>query len=350
MRPWLMVGLALLAGVGARDATAQSAAPPVEIGLDVSATLYPNRAGIKRGPRLIVNLNGRDSLEMTASLEKLSLWEDVAERETDLYLAAYRRLIHAAGPIRVLATIGGGLERNAIFVPAATFGNPPVTFAASKGVEIGPAFTTGAGIDFRLGRRAAIVIESSFVLTNRLDGRLSGGVVVPVGLYPPRSVRAASPRPWVTLDAGERAWVTTVDGREAEGEVVGESAGSLTLRTRAGVVSFSAVDVRAIDTTDPIRNGTVLGAKIGGLGALVPSVLISYLICAFEPGCGTDDVLWFNGVMVGLGAGIGAATGALADSLRQHRVPLYRRGGPTGVTLAPIVDGQRLGGRAVIRW
>lgn len=350
MRPSLIVGLALLAGVGARSATAQSAAPPVEVGLDVSVTLYPNRAGVKRGPRLIVNFNGRDSVEMTASLEKLSPWADVAERETDLYLAAYRRLIHAAGPIRVLATIGGGLERTVIFVPAITFGNPPVTFPASRGVEILPAFTTGAGIDFRLGRRAAIVIESSFVLTNRLDGRFSGGLVVPVGSYPSRPARLASSVPWATLDAGERAWVTTVDNRDIEGEVVGGSAGSLTLRTRAGAVSFSAADVRAIDTTDPIRNGTVLGAKIGGLGALVPSVLISYLICALEIECGVDDVLWFNGVMVGMGAGIGAATGALADSLRQHRVPLYRRGGPIGVTLAPVIDGQRLGGRAVIRW
>jgi hypothetical protein len=350
MRQSLVVGLSLLAAVAVRDAAAQSAAPAVELGLDVSATLYPDRGGVRRGPRLIVNFNGADSVEMTASLEKLSPWENVAERETDLYLAAYRRLVYTAGPIRVLANLGGGLERTVIVVPAITFGNPPVTFPSSRGVETLPAFTTGAGIDFRLGRRAAIVIESSFVLTNRLDGRLSGGLVVPVGSYPSRPARLASSVPWATLDAGERAWVTTADNREVEGEVVGGSAGSLTLRTRVGPVSFSAADVRAIDTTDPIRNGTVLGAKIGGLGALVPSVLISYLVCALELECGVDDVLWFNGVMVGMGAGIGAAAGALADSLRQDRVSLYRRGGPTGVTLAPIIDGQRLGGRAVIRW
>jgi hypothetical protein len=115
-------------------------------------------------------------------------------------------------------------------------------------------------------------------------------------------------------------------------------------------VSFTDDDVRAIDTTDPIRNGTVLGAKIGGLGALVPSVLITLLVCSLEKDCDAGDVVWINGFLVGMGAGVGAATGALADSLRERRVPLYRRGGASGLTLAPMVGAHRLGGRAVIRW
>lgn len=350
MRRMLILALAFVVGVAVRDASAQSAAPPVELGLDVSATLVPDRSGLQRGPRLVVNFNGRNSVQFTACLQKLSPWEDLAQRETDVYLAAYRRLVHAAGPVRVFATLGGGLERTVIFAPATTFGNPPVTFPSSRGVEILPAFTTGAAIDFRLGSRAAIVLESSFVLTDRLGGRVSGGLVVPVGSYPSRPGRLASSVPWAELDAGERAWVTTGDGRELDGEVVGPSAATLTLRTRTGMVSFTADDVRAIDTTDPIRNGTVLGAKIGGFGALVPSVLITFLVCALEEECGVGEVLWVNGVLVGMGAGVGAATGALADSLRERRVPLYRRGGSTSVMLAPIVGGHRLGGRAVIRW
>lgn len=275
MRRSSILALAFVAGVGLYDASAQSAAPPVEVGLDASATLVPDRHGVQRGPRLVVNFDGRNSVQFMASLQGLSPWEHFAQRETDLYLVAYRRLVHAAGRVRISATLGGGLERTVIFVPAITFGNPPITFPSSRGVEILPAFTTGAAVDLRLGSRAAIVLESSFVLTERLGGRVSAGLVVPVGSYPARG-RPPSSVPWAELDAGERAWVTTGDGRDVDGEVVGRSAATLTLRTRAGIASFTADDVRAIDTTDPIRNGTVLGAKIGGFGALVPSFLVTF--------------------------------------------------------------------------
>jgi hypothetical protein len=156
--------------------------------------------------------------------------------------------------------------------------------------------------------------------------------------------------PWAELDAGERAWVTTADGREVDGEVVGRTAATLTLRTPTATVSFTADDVRAIDTTDPIRNGTVLGAKIGGLGAIAPAVLVTGLLCVLEDGCSASEVLGVNGLLIGMGLGIGAATGALADSLRERRVPLYRRGDSSRVMLTPVVGRHRLGGRAVIRW
>jgi hypothetical protein len=349
MRRLLIMSLALVVNIAVRDASAQSAAPPVELGLSVSSTLVPDGTGLQRGPRLVVNLDGRNAVQFTAGLQELSPWGDSAQRETDLYLAAFRRLVLAAGPVRVVATLGGGLERTVIAVPATTFGNPPVTFPSSRGVEVLPAFTTGAAVEVRVGSRAAIFLEPSFILTGRLGARLSGGLVVPIGSYPPRPGRLEPSVPWAKLDAGERAWVTTGDGREVDGEVVGRSAATLTLRTRTGMVSFTADDVRAIDTTDPIRNGTVLGAKIGSLGAVLPSVLVTLLLCTLEDGCGAGEVLWANGLLIGIGAGVGAATGALTDSLRERRVPLYR-GRSTGVRLAPILSGDRLGGRAVIRW
>lgn len=350
MRRSLILSLLLVAAAAVRDAGAQSSVPPVELGLELSATVVPDRSGVQRGPRLVVNFDGRDSVQFTASLQELSPWENVAQRETDLYLVAFRRLVYADGLVRIVATLGGGLERTVIFAPATTFGDPPVTFPSSRGVEILPAFTTGAAIDFRLGTRAALVVESSFVLTDRLGGRLSGGLVVPVGSYPSRPHRLASSVPWAGLDPGERAWITTRDGREVDGEVVRRSAATLMLRTGTGMLSFTVDEVRAVDTTDPVRNGTVLGAKIGSVGALVPSVLLTFLVCALAEECGLGEVLGINGLLVGMGASVGAATGALVDSLREGRVPLYRRGSPPGMTLAPIVGEHRLGGRAVIRW
>lgn len=347
MRRALILAVAFVAGVAVCDARAQTAAPSVELGLDVSAVLVADRENFQRGPRLVVNLDGRNSVQVTVGLQELSRWDDFAQRETDSYMVAYRRIVHAAGPVRVSATIGGGLERTVIFVPAITFGSPPVTFPSSRGVEVLPVFTTGAGIDLRLGRHAAIVLDSSFGFTDTPIVRFSGGLVVPLGSYPSASARLAPSVPWAALDAGERAWVTTADGREIDGEVVGRSAGSLALRTRTGIVSLTIDDVRAIDTTDSIRNGTVLGATFGGAGALVPSLLITLLVCSLED-CDGGDVLWINGVVVGMGAAIGAATGALVDSLRERREPLYRRGAT--VTVAPMVGAHRVGGRAVIRW
>jgi hypothetical protein len=349
MRRSLILGMAFVTGVGVRAASGQSAAPPVELGLDVSATFPGHDSELHRGPRLVVNLDGRQSVQFTASLQKLSPRKDFAQ-ETDLYLVAYRRRVHTAGPVAMFATLGGGLERTAIVTNPTTFGDPPVTSPGSRGVDVVPAFTSGAAIDVRLGRRAAIVLESSFVLTDTLGGRVSGGLVVPVGSYPSRPGLASS-LPWAKLGSGDRAWVTTGDGRDVDGEVVGQSATTLTLRTRTGVMSFAADEVRAIDTTDPIRNGTVLGAKIGGFGALLPSVLTSLLYCALDDdGCSAGEVLWINGLFVGIGTGVGAAIGALTDSLRERRVQLYRRGSSSSMTLAPIVGGHQLGGRAVIRW
>jgi hypothetical protein len=350
MRRTLILALAFVAGVAVRDATAQSAAPPVELGLEASTTVIPDGRGLQWGPRLVVNRNGRDAVQFTASFQKLSRLDDQAQSRTDSYLAAYRRLVRADGPVRIFATLGGGLERTVIVTSAITFGEPPVTFPASRGVEVLPVVTTGGAVEFRFGSRAAIVLESTVFVSGRIGGRFSGGLVVPIGAYPTRPGRLASPAPWAALDAGERAWVTTSDGREVNGEVVRQSAATLTLRTLSGMASFTADDVRAIDTTDPIRNGTVLGAKIGGFGAIAPSVFITYVACAFEEECGVREVLWVNGILVGMGVGIGAAMGALADSLRERRVPLYRRPDSTGVTLAPIVGRHRLGGGVVIRW
>lgn len=349
MRKSLILAAVFIAGLGARDAHAQSAAPPVEVGLDVSGTIDPDRPALRFGPRLAINFDGQNALQLTASLQKPTTEYFSGQVKSDMFLGAYRRLVHTAGTVRVSAMLGGGFTRTVIATPAVTFGNPPVTFPATRGVFVRPAVTTGAAVDFRLGRHAAIVLESSVVLTDRLDGRLSAGLVVPIGSYGPGPARLASSVPWARLDPGERAWVTTIDGREIEGEVVDRSDARLTLRTSTGRSAFSIDDVRAIDTTDPIRNGTIIGTAIGAAGGAVPGIFATLVYCS-EEHCGVGEALWINSVFIGMGAGIGAATGALADSLRVRRTPLYRRGGSPTVSVAPIIGRRQLGGGAVIRW
>lgn len=345
----LILALALVAVTVARDASGQPR-PSVEVGLDVSGLLLSNSPELQLGPRLVVNVDGRNGVQVTVSLQKLSPLDDLAQQKTDVYLAAYRRQVHVAGPARVSAIIGGGLERTVIVVRGVTFGNPPVTFPPSRGVELLPAFTVGAVVDVRLASRVAVALESSFLMTERLGGRISGGLVVPLGSSFTRADRLPPSVPWAALDPGERAWITTEDGREVDGEVVERSAATLTVRTPTSTVAFRVDDVNAIDTTDRIRNGAVLGARIGGLGALAPSVLVTGLICSLDDGCSAREVVAVNALFIGIGTGVGAVTGALADSLRERREPLYRRGGSTSVSLAPLIGRHRLGGGAVIRW
>lgn len=79
-------------------------------------------------------------------------------------------------------------------------------------------------------------------------------------------------------------------------------------------------------------------------------MFITYVLCAFEEECRVGDVLLVNGFLVGIGAGVGAATGAIVDSLRERRALLYRSGGRTSITVAPLRRKQSAGLGAAVRW
>jgi hypothetical protein len=350
MNRFRIIALVTVAGLAPAAVRAQSVTPRVEVGFEASALLTRNRDGLATGPRLVVNFNARTALSVTASLQPLSSDSPLFQMKTDLFLATLKRVVGSAGPARVFATIGGGAEYVVIHTPVFVFGDPPVTFPATTGRQLRPAFAIGGGVDFRIGSRLAVVLESVVVLTERFDGRLSAGLLVPLGRYSQPAPPLASSVPWAALDDGDRAWVTTTDGREIDGEVEGRSASQLDIRTRAGLVSLSSSEIRAIDTTDPVRNGAILGAKIGAGGAIVPAVFISYLTCALEVECSAGDVVAVNAIFIGLGTGIGAAAGAITDSLRERRAPVYRRGGSPAVTVVPIVRKHSVGLGAAIRW
>ena len=341
-----MTRVMLLALIGiagpATDAAAQKAAPPLEIGFDAIAVANPNLGGFGRGPRVVVNFDGRNALELTGTLQQPGPYGLFEQQDTDFYLVAFKRVVHASGPARVFTILGGGLERTTVFYPGSGV-FPPST----SHLQV-PAITVGGGMDFRLGRHAAIVLESSFIFSGQFAGRFSAGLVVPIGAYPERPSALSTTVPWRTLDEGERAWVTS-GGREVSGEVVRRSSTHLALRTPQGVESFGLDEIEAIDITDPVRNGTVLGAKIGAAAGLGQSIFVSLLLCAMEE-CTPGQVIAFNATFVGMSAGVGAATGALIDSLRERRSPLYRRRNTTNLTIAPLLGKQAVGVGAAIQW
>ena len=115
----------LVASLAARDAVAQTAAPRLELGLDATSLLDPDRSGLARGPRLVVNFDGRNALQVTTSFQALSPSEPFVSRENDLYLAAFKRVVHANGPLRVFTTLGGGLSRTVVAARETSFPGPP---------------------------------------------------------------------------------------------------------------------------------------------------------------------------------------------------------------------------------
>jgi hypothetical protein len=340
----LVTGATLTAWVLAPAmACAQAASPLVEAGIDLVGLLATGSSGPGRGPRLVVHFDERDALQLQVTLQPLTADGPVERTETDRYLATFKRVVHQRGSTRVFTTLGGAIERCRIVVPAITFGNPPITIPESSLTETVPAFTLGSGVEFRLGTHVAVVLDAALVWSDVIGGQLAAGLLVPLRAYPARSEPLASSVPWSPVSEGTRVWVTTEDGQEVDGAIVAMSATRLDLRTAAGRVTFAPERVRAIDTTDPIRNGVVLGAKIGGFGAILPSVLISYLVCAFEEECSAGDLVGVNALFIGLGTGIGATVGALADSLRERRAPVYRRSSGSAFSVVPIAPARGRG-------
>ena len=129
----------------------------------------------------------------------------------------------------------------------------------------------------------------------------------------PASVRSALPPDAVI-------WVTATDGREWQGRVVSASGPELRLAGRSGQVSVDWDEIGLVEANvqDPIANGVWNGALTGGLSAAGFAGFIVALVCSIE-GCDASDVTEFALLWSGVGAGVGAATGALVDRARPSR-------------------------------
>jgi hypothetical protein len=116
---------------------------------------------------------------------------------------------------------------------------------------------------------------------------------------------------------GETISILDTSGRTDTGRLSGSTDTSITLD---GSRNVAADRIARITVKDSTRNGTTIGALIGGGAGLVGALALSALYANEGTGSGAASLL-----LIGLGVGAGAGIGALGDSLTQHEI--YRAGG-----------------------
>lgn len=115
---------------------------------------------------------------------------------------------------------------------------------------------------------------------------------------------------------GATVYVTMADGSDVEGALVTASASLMTVSLGDGSMrDLASADVTEVRARDPLWNGMLTGAAIGGVGAFAladESCLEPYAL----PDCRKVS----RGAGAAMGAAIGAALGAGFDVLHHQRV------------------------------
>ena len=133
------------------------------------------------------------------------------------------------------------------------------------------------------------------------------------------------------LRPGQTVWVVVDDDTEIRGKVASASTVELQLLQDGALRSIAMHDVRRIETRDPLRNGTILGAIAGAatFGAWYGLLAAQCHSCGFD----NDVHEVVNGLeFAALGAGIGAVAGLSVDALVKKRRVIY---------VAPIFRGRQ---------
>ena len=152
--------------------------------------------------------------------------------------------------------------------------------------------------------------------------------------------RQAAPPPEV--QTGQYVWIVAADGRGLDGRVQSVTSDSIVLRkgTVTARVKWSDVRTAHVRVGDPLTNGLLIGAVVGGVGGWVTSALIMKAICSE---CDNSSEAQQIAIAV---AGIGAGVGAFIDSRRFRR----REAQKPSMTLAPILGSRVAGIAGVVRW
>ena len=151
--------------------------------------------------------------------------------------------------------------------------------------------------------------------------RLSTGVV---GLLVVLSVTSCAGRRVATtftdigkhVPAGTTVYVTTTDGTEVQGELATLSVSSMTVSLRnTSTRDFSEAEVTRVRVKDPLWNGMLIGAAVGGFFTFA----LNDESCT-APNASPDCLKVSRGAGVAIGTAIGAALGTGFDALRHRQV------------------------------
>jgi hypothetical protein len=137
---------------------------------------------------------------------------------------------------------------------------------------------------------------------------------------------------------GKEVSVTAQDGTHQKGILLAISAQEVQLRTRTGDRTLGLGTVREIRRgSHAVRNGTVVGA-LAGVGFSVAELGCN---CDYGP----EVLLW-----PGIGAGVGAAAGAVIRMASASSRLVYQRPSNAAVALRPVVAKGRVGVSGAFQW
>jgi hypothetical protein len=141
-------------------------------------------------------------------------------------------------------------------------------------------------------------------------------------------------------------WVITTDGQERKGRLVSFTSDQLVLQANKTNQTIATAQIARVDTTDSlsngVRNGTITGLVLGGLG-----LLAVFSAC---DDCGGGEEVAGGILVVGVYTGLGAGFGALIDHLIDGRRPIYTRTAPSRVSVGPILGRTRQGIQLLVKW
>jgi hypothetical protein len=250
----------------------------------------------------------------------------------------------AAAPRDARIEIGGQFSATSVPTESAWTAGPRRQFSH----DVERLLLGGVGVEHPIARRLSVRGDLQVQLSgDDVRPRVGVGFNVPIGGNPRTRDTATTTRvagPLSRLRAGQRVWVTTLDGRETSGEVVRVDSDGLAIRSRDASSYVSLTSIKRIETPDPIGNGIRNGAIIGTVAAVTPVALLlnAYGDCPCE-----NTVPVVTGVAA-LGGGVGAIAGAVIDSLHEGRRTLYENTRGRHLTVSPLVTLNRAG--AIIRW
>lgn len=258
--PVIAFALVIAAPVSAQQSSLTT--PRLEAGVD-AAVAGPDggtdRARAVVTPRLTVNLSPRTALLVSADAftTRQTFGFDASWEDSHLVTVEVRRALVQTGTFAMSGLVGGGVGRTRRFQPEFTYGDRnPITQPAALYTNTGPEFTLGLGFEQRVAPRLALRQEVRVILGEASEFRAQAGISVPFGRYP---------------------------------------------------TQFQAPRTRSGQRPDSLRNGTTIGAVVGG--AVMASFVgfLAHSLC--EGDC--ENL----GAALALGAGYGAATGALTGAM-----------------------------------
>jgi len=152
------------------------------------------------------------------------------------------------------------------------------------------------------------------------------------------------------LRIGDTIRLEGIDGKKVRGTVEDISGESLKLKTRGLSREYRVPQIKEVRRkyNDPIGNGLLKGVIIGVVSGAVIGAVISDAFC---DGCGNNQA--GGAAAFGLlGAGIGAAGGALGDSMTKGYKTVFTAPKTTANRLgfSPLLSGEKKGVKLAFRF